>query len=75
MADNRGVGYMGTGTVEVQDIAYPDFELKDGPGVNPDNVGRKLPHAAILRVVATPEAGEELRLRDRRRLQGRRRRC
>ena len=39
---------MGTGKVEVQDIAYPEFELKDGPGVNPDNVGRKLPHAAIL---------------------------
>jgi glutathione-independent formaldehyde dehydrogenase len=59
MADNRGVAYMGTGKVEVQDIAYPDFELKDGPGVNPDNVGRKLPHAAILRVVATNICGSD----------------
>ena len=48
MADNRGVAYMGTGKVEVHDIDFPTFELKDGPGVNPDNVGRKLPHAAIL---------------------------
>ena len=43
MADNRGVAYMGTGKVEVQDIDFPTFELKDGPGVNPDNVGRQLP--------------------------------
>ena len=40
MADNRGVAYMGTGQVEVQDIDYPTFELQDGPGVNPANVGR-----------------------------------
>jgi hypothetical protein len=40
MPDNRGVAYMGTGKVEVQDIDYPTFELKDGPGVNPANVGR-----------------------------------
>jgi len=59
MADNRGVAYMGTGKVEVQDIAFPDFELKDGPGVNPANVGRKLPHAAILRVVATNICGSD----------------
>ncbi|HET6867943.1 MAG TPA: hypothetical protein VFH80_18665 [Solirubrobacteraceae bacterium] len=32
MADNRGVAYMGTGKVEVQDIDFPTFELKDGPG-------------------------------------------
>ena len=40
MADNRGVAYMGPGTVEVQDIEFPTFELQDGPGVNPANVGR-----------------------------------
>ncbi len=34
MADNRGVAYMGTGKVEVRDIDFPTFELKDGPGVN-----------------------------------------
>ena len=50
MADNRGVAYMGPGTVEVQDIDFPTFELQDGPGVNPANVGRKVPHGAILRI-------------------------
>ena len=49
MPDNRGVAYIGPGKVEVHDIDYPTFELKDGPGVNPANVGRKLPHGAILR--------------------------
>ena len=41
MAENRGVAYMGSGKVEVQDIDFPSFEFKDGPGVNPANVGRK----------------------------------
>jgi glutathione-independent formaldehyde dehydrogenase len=59
MADNRGVAYMGTGKVEVQDIDYPTFELKDGPGVNPANVGRPLPHAAILKVVSTNICGSD----------------
>jgi glutathione-independent formaldehyde dehydrogenase len=59
MADNRGVAYMGPGTVEVQDIDFPTFELKDGPGVNPANVGRPLPHAAILRVVSTNICGSD----------------
>src|SRR5690606_29288435 len=39
--------------------AYPDYELKDGPGVNPANVGRKLPHAAILKSVATNICGSD----------------
>ena len=59
MADNRGVAYMGPGTVEVQDIDFPTFELQDGPGVNPANVGRKLPHAAILKVVSTNICGSD----------------
>src|ERR1700739_3198804 len=59
MADNRGVAYMGTGKVEVQNIDFPTFELKDGPGVNPANVGRKLPHAAIVRLVATNICGSD----------------
>lgn len=59
MAGNRGVAYMGPGKVEVQSIDYPTFELQDGPGVNPDNVGRKLPHAAILRVVTTNICGSD----------------
>jgi glutathione-independent formaldehyde dehydrogenase len=59
MADNRGVAYMGTGKVEVHNIDFPGFELKDGPGVNPANVGRKLPHAAILKCVATNICGSD----------------
>ncbi|WP_150240620.1 formaldehyde dehydrogenase, glutathione-independent [Nocardiopsis quinghaiensis] len=59
MAGNRGVVYQGAGRVEVQDIAYPEFELKDGPGVNPANVGRKVPHGAILKVVATNICGSD----------------
>jgi glutathione-independent formaldehyde dehydrogenase len=50
---------MGTGKVEVHDIDFPTFELKDGPGVNPANVGRKLPHAAILRCVSTNICGSD----------------
>ena len=59
MADNRGVAYMGPGKVEVQTIDFPTFELQDGPGVNPANVGRPLPHAAILKVVSTNICGSD----------------
>ncbi|OMH24543.1 formaldehyde dehydrogenase, glutathione-independent [Tersicoccus phoenicis] len=59
MADNRGVSYMSPGKVEVHDIDYPTWELKDGPGVNPANVGRKLPHGAILKVVTTNICGSD----------------
>jgi glutathione-independent formaldehyde dehydrogenase len=59
MADNRGVAYIGTGKVEVQGIDFPTFELQDGPGVNPANVGRSLPHAAILKVVSTNICGSD----------------
>jgi glutathione-independent formaldehyde dehydrogenase len=59
MADNRGVAYMGPRTVEVQDIDFPTLEVKDGPGVNPKNIGRKLPHGAILRIVSTNICGSD----------------
>ena len=59
MADNKAVAYAGAGKVEVQTIDYPTFELKDGPGVNPDNVGRQLPHAAIIKTVATNICGSD----------------
>ena len=59
MAENRGVAYLEPGKVEVQDIEFPGFELKDGPGVNPANVGRKTPHGAILRVVSTNICGSD----------------
>jgi glutathione-independent formaldehyde dehydrogenase len=59
MADNRGVAYMGPREVEVQSIDFPTLELKDGPGVNPANVGRKLPHGVILRIVSTNICGSD----------------
>jgi glutathione-independent formaldehyde dehydrogenase len=59
MAENRGVAYMAPGKVELHDIDFPTFELKDGPGVNPANVGRKLPHGAILRIVSTNICGSD----------------
>src|SRR4029079_6804384 len=59
MTDNRAVTYQGPMKVEVQNIDYPTFELKDGPGVNPANVGRQLPHAVILRVVSTNICGSD----------------
>ncbi|WP_053207996.1 formaldehyde dehydrogenase, glutathione-independent [Jiangella muralis] len=59
MPGNRAVIYRGPGHVEVESIAYPTFELQDGPGVNPANVGRQLSHAAILKVVATNICGSD----------------
>ena len=59
MSSNRAIAYQGPGEVDVVDIDYPSFELKDGPGVNPANVGRKLPHAAILKVVTTNICGSD----------------
>jgi glutathione-independent formaldehyde dehydrogenase len=59
MADNRGVAYIEPGKVEIHDIDFPTFELKDGPGVNPANVGRKTPHGAILRIVSTNICGSD----------------
>ncbi len=59
MSGNRAVAYKGPGEVEVIDTEYPTFELKDGPGVNPANVGRKVPHGAILRTVATNICGSD----------------
>jgi len=32
MATNHAVAYKGPGQVEVIDVDYPTFELKDGPG-------------------------------------------
>ncbi|GAB2463336.1 formaldehyde dehydrogenase, glutathione-independent [Xylanimonas ulmi] len=59
MPGNKAVAYQGPGRVEVVDIDYPTFELTDGPGVNPANVGRKVPHGAILRTVATNICGSD----------------
>lgn len=59
MSSNRAVVYRGPGRVEVVSTDYPEFELKDGPGVHPANVGRKVPHGVILRTVATNICGSD----------------
>ena len=59
MPGNKAVIYKGPGSVAVESIDYPTLELKDGPGVNPANVGRQLPHAAILKVVASNICGSD----------------
>ena len=56
---NRGVVYLEPGKVEVHDIDFPAFELKAGPGVPPENVGRKVPHGAILKIVSTNICGSD----------------
>jgi glutathione-independent formaldehyde dehydrogenase len=59
MPGNRAVMYEGPGRVEVHDIDYPTYELKDGPGVNKANIGRKARHGAILKAVATNICGSD----------------
>ncbi|ALS21124.1 MULTISPECIES: formaldehyde dehydrogenase, glutathione-independent [Paenibacillus] len=59
MAGNRAVVYKGSGNVAVEDIQYPELILRDGPGVNPKNVGRKCDHGVILKVVTTNICGSD----------------
>src|SRR3954451_11317567 len=60
MADeNRGVVYEGPGTVKVEDIDYPSFTLREGPGVPKESVGRECHHGVILRIVSTNICGSE----------------
>ena len=60
MADqSRGVVYEGPGTVEVKDIDYPSFVLREGPGVPPESVGRECHHGVILRIVSTNICGSD----------------
>src|SRR5580704_15145795 len=59
MAGNRAVAYIRPGEVRVQTIDYPGLELRDGPGVNPANVGRKIEHGVILKVVVTNICGSD----------------
>jgi glutathione-independent formaldehyde dehydrogenase len=59
MPGNRAVVYEGTGRVEIYDTDYPTYEVKDGPGVHKANVGRKCPHGAILKSVATNICGSD----------------
>lgn len=59
MEGNRGVVYTGDGSVEVQDIEFPDLVLKDGPGVPKQNIGRKCEHGVILKVITTNICGSD----------------
>ncbi|HLR69467.1 formaldehyde dehydrogenase, glutathione-independent [Virgibacillus alimentarius] len=59
MATNKGVVYTKPGEVEVREIGFPDLVLKDGPGVNPLNVGRKCEHGVILKVIVTNICGSD----------------
>ncbi len=59
MTGNKAVAYKGPGKVDLIDIDYPTFELKDGPGVNPANVGRQVRHGAIIKTVATNICGSD----------------
>ena len=59
MAGNKALAYLEPGKVEIQTIDYPELVLKDGPGVNPANVGRKCDHGVILKVVSTNICGSD----------------
>ncbi|AUS77861.1 formaldehyde dehydrogenase, glutathione-independent [Actinoalloteichus sp. AHMU CJ021] len=59
MSANRAVAYVGPGQVEVQDIDFPALELRDGPGVDPANVGRQCQHGVVLKVLATNICGSD----------------
>jgi len=59
MAGNRGVLYKGSGKVEVEDIDYPDLVLREGPGVPKENIGRKVEHGVILKVITTNICGSD----------------
>ena len=56
---NRAVVYKEPGKVSIENIGFPDLVLRDGPGVNPLNVGRKCDHGVILKVVATNICGSD----------------
>lgn len=59
MPGNKAVVYKEPGRVEVETVDYPGFVLKDGPGVNPDNVGRRVDHGAIVKCLATNICGSD----------------
>src|SRR5699024_7531514 len=56
---NKAVVYRRSGVEEIEDTSYPDLILRDGPGVNTLNVGRKCEHGVILKVVTTNICGSD----------------
>ncbi|MEU5401459.1 formaldehyde dehydrogenase, glutathione-independent [Streptomyces sp. NPDC005963] len=59
MTGNKAVAYVKPGTVKIENTDYPGLELRDGPGVARENVGRKCPHGVILKVLATNICGSD----------------
>ena len=59
MSGNRAVTYIEPGKVEITTIDFPELVLRDGPGVNPANVGRKCDHGVILKVISTNICGSD----------------
>ncbi|MFF2651862.1 formaldehyde dehydrogenase, glutathione-independent [Streptomyces sp. NPDC058045] len=59
MAGNKAVVYVEPKKVEVREIPYPKLELREGPGVPSENVGRRCNHGVILRVVASNICGSD----------------
>ena len=59
MSANHAVAYIGPGKVEVREIDYPTLEVRDGPGVDPANIGRRCPHGVILKVLASNICGSD----------------
>ena len=59
MVGNRAVAYVEPGTVDVRTIDYPELVLRDGPGVNPANVGRICQHGVIIKVISTNICGSD----------------
>src|SRR6059036_4124774 len=57
MATNRGVAYVGPGTVEVKSIDYPKLKMPASE-TNPFG-GKDAPHGAILKVVASNICGSD----------------
>src|SRR5699024_1728152 len=55
----KAVVYRRPGVEEIEDTSCPDLILRDGPGVNPLNVGRKCEHGVILKVVTTNICGSD----------------
>ncbi|WP_313810432.1 formaldehyde dehydrogenase, glutathione-independent [Glutamicibacter sp.] len=56
---NKAVSYAGAGKVEVIDTPFPEFILRDGPGVHPDNIGRQVNHGVIIKTIATNICGSD----------------
>jgi len=59
MAGNRALIYTAPGKVEVRNTDFPELVVKDGPGVNRRNVGRRCDHGVILKVVSTNICGSD----------------